>query len=186
MAWLDFLVAFGYPGMFLLNFLGASSIVFPIPYTPALIAAGATGSFHPFLLAIVAGLGSGLGEFVGYGAGYAGRSIVGEGYERKFEAMLKIFNKYGTPAIFVFALTPLPDDLLFIPLGLARYEFIKAFIPCVLGKFLMALILIYIGKTAGWFIGQSWISAFITGIILIIIMYIIFRLDWVKIAERFA
>ncbi len=184
MSWWDPLVALGYPGIFILNFLGASSIVIPIPYTVALIAAGATGYFNPLLLAVVAGLGSGAGELVGYGAGYAGRTLVGEEHERKFKAMLKIFDKYGGPAIFLFALTPLPDDLLFIPLGLARYDFWKAFIYCALGKFSMALILIYVGELAGWFVGGSWITAFITAIVLILIIYGTLRLDWVDIAER--
>ncbi|KXA93285.1 hypothetical protein AKJ37_00485 [candidate division MSBL1 archaeon SCGC-AAA259I09] len=184
MPWWDPLIALGYPGIFVLNFLGASSIVFPIPYTVALLVAGTSHSFNPLLLAAVAGLGSALGEFVGYGAGYAGRKVVGGDYERKFEAMLKIFERYGTPAIFLFALTPLPDDLLFIPLGLARYSFWKAFIPCVAGKFLMALILVYIGSAAGWAFGTNWITALITGIVLIVIIYAVLRLDWVKLADR--
>ncbi|KXA94092.1 hypothetical protein AKJ37_07995 [candidate division MSBL1 archaeon SCGC-AAA259I09] len=39
------------------------------------------------------------------------------------------------------------------------FGFRHIFFPCVLGKFLMALILVYVGETAGWIVGQSWISA---------------------------
>ncbi len=50
--------------------------------------------------------------------------------------MVKLFDKYGPATIFLFALTPLPDDLLFIPLGVMRYPFWKAFIPALFGKML--------------------------------------------------
>ena len=56
--------------------------------------------------------------------------------------MVKLFDRYGPAAIFFFALTPLPDDLLFIPLGVMRYPFLKAFIPALFGKTLMMFILL--------------------------------------------
>ncbi|KXB08372.1 hypothetical protein AKJ56_01480 [candidate division MSBL1 archaeon SCGC-AAA382N08] len=186
MPWWETFVALGYPGILVLNFLGASTIVFPVPYTAALLAAGASGYFNPLLLAVAAGLGSAAGEFVGYGAGYTGRRFIGEKYDRKFRAILTIFRRYGAPAIFLFALTPLPDDLLFVPLGLARYSFWKAFIPCVLGKFVMALVLVLFGSAAGRFFTQSWISALIVAVIFILVIYAIFRVDWVKVAEKYA
>lgn len=186
MTWWQPLVTLGYPGVFLLSFLGASSIIFPIPYTAGLIAFGATGYFDLLLLATIAGLGSAAGEFVGYGAGYAGRKFVSGKHERKFKAMLRIFNKFGAPAIFLFALTPLPDDLLFIPLGLARYNFLKAFIPCALGKFLMCLILVHTGSVAGQMFAAGWLLALVTAVFLVLIIYLVLWVDWVKIADRFA
>lgn len=184
MAWWQVLTGLGYPGIFLISFIGASSIVFPIPYQTALLAAGYTGYFNTVLLAIFSALGAGLGELVGYGAGYAGRGFVSDEREEQFNAMLKIFNRYGVPAIFVFALTPLPDDLLFIPLGIARYNFWKAFLPCVAGKFLMSLILIKVGSIAGLVSGGGWLSAIGTLVFLILVIYLIFRADWVDIANR--
>ncbi len=186
MSWWSPLVGLGYPGVFLLSFIGASSVIFPIPYTTGLLVIGATGYFNSYLLAVAAGLGAGVGEFVGYSVGYAGRGFTGEEYEEKFEAMLRIFKRYGPPAVFVFALTPLPDDLLFIPLGFTRYSFWKAFIPCILGKFLMSFILIRIGVATGQAIAGGWLPALITTVALILVMVLIFRLDWVRIAEKFA
>lgn len=131
-------------------------------------------------------MGSGLGEFVGYLGGYAGRRFVGEEREKQFDAMLRIFNRYGAPAIFFFALTPLPDDLLFIPLGLARYNFWKAFIPCVAGKFAMAYIIVKFGEMVGYFTGGGWLTALATAIMLILVIYFVFRADWVEIANKLA
>lgn len=186
MSWWQPLVGLGYGGIFLLSFLGASSIVIPIPYTAALLAAGAAGQFNLLLLAVAAGLGSAAGELVGYGAGYAGRKVVSGDYERKFDAMLRIFERFGAPAIFVFALTPLPDDLLFIPLGLAKYSLWKAFATCAAGKFVMSLILVHAGFAAGWAFGGGWLSAAVTGVVLVALIVLIFRVDWVKLADRLA
>lgn len=184
MPWWETLVSLGYPGIFILSFLGACTVVFPLPYTAGLVAAGATGYFNLLALAIAAGLGSAVGEFVGYGAGYAGRNFAGGKYESKFKAMLRIFRRYGTPAIFLFALTPLPDDLLFVPLGLARYSFWRAFIPCVAGKFLMSFILVHFGARMGAAFISSWVSMVLFAILMILVIYIILRIDWVKIADR--
>ncbi len=114
---------FGYPGIFLLSFIGAASVIVPIPYTVVLLTISAPQfDFNPLLLAIVAGFGAAVGELVGYGLGYAGRRVVSKKYGRRLNAMLRIFDRFGAPAVFIFALTPLPDDLLFIPLGLMRYS----------------------------------------------------------------
>jgi len=41
---------------------------------------------------------------------------------------------------FIFALTPLPDDLLFIPLGIMRYNLPKTLLAAFFGKLVMLLI----------------------------------------------
>lgn len=186
MPWWQPLVNLGYPGIFLVSLAGASSIIIPIPYWAALLAAGATGQFNPLFLAAASGLGAAVGELVGYGAGYAGRSISSEKYERHFNSMLRIFDRFGVPAIFVFALTPLPDDLLFIPLGLARYSLWKAFLPCVAGKFFMSLIIIYTGSAVSGALMGGWIPALVTMTVLVLIILVFLRIDWEKVMDRFA
>ncbi len=185
-AMLSALGEFGYPGIFLLGFVGAASIIIPIPYTVVLLTISAPQfGFNPILLAIVAGFGAAVGELVGYGLGYAGRRVVSKRHERRLNAMLRIFDRFGMPAVFVFALTPLPDDLLFIPLGLLRYNFWKVFIPCVAGKFLMSLIIVHVGSAAGQVFVGNWILALATAILLILIIIAIFRINWEKLAEKY-
>lgn len=185
MEWWQALAGLGYPGVFLLSFIGASSIIIPIPYTVALLAISATGQFNLFLLAVAAGLGAAVGELVGYGLGYAGRGFVSKKHNRRFNAMRKILDRFGMPAVFIFALTPLPDDLLFIPLGFMRYNFWKVFIPCVAGKFLMSLIIVHVGAAAGQMFVGNWIVALVTAILLILIVIAIFRINWEKLADKY-
>jgi len=171
-----------------LSFIGAASIIFPIPYTVVLLAISTTGQFNPLLLAVVAGLGSAVGELVGYGIGYMGKGVVGKKRERRLNAMLRLFNRFGinrfgAAAIFIFALTPLPDDLLFIPLGLSRYKLWKVFLPCVAGKFLMFLIIAYAGGAVGQLYTESPIFSVLTMILLVLVIIAIFRIDWEKVEK---
>lgn len=107
------------------------------------------------------------------------------------EALVKLFGRYGSLAIFIFALTPLPDDLLFIPLGIMRYKPIKAFIPALLGKILMLFILAYFGRIGANVIllifGESnmWVGMAITAVLLTIILLLLFRIDWEKVLQKY-
>jgi len=180
-------IQLGYPGVFLVSLIGAVSIVYPIPYTLVIIWMGAI--LNPFFVAIAGGLGSGIGELFGYTLGYYGRAIISKERQRKMDYMLKVFNRYGPLAIFVFALTPLPDDLLFIPLGILRYKLLKVFIPCLLGKISMGFILAYGGQVFKNIIeilfgGSSWLTAIVTSMLLILIMIAMLKIDWEKIFEK--
>ena len=171
----------GYGGVLLLSFLGASTVLIPIPYTVVLLSIGP--AFEPVLFAASVGVGSGFGEIVGYGLGYTGRTMLGEKEKKKLQAMLKVFERYGMLAVFLFALTPLPDDLLFIPLGLMRYGLLKALVVCVLGKFLMGLILAYSGHIASELFTSSWVMGPTTAVALATVVFLVFKIDWTKLAK---
>ncbi|MEM2088484.1 MAG: VTT domain-containing protein [Thermoproteota archaeon] len=176
---------YGYLGIFLLSFIGAVSVIFPIPYTVIIYLLGSI--LDPFLIALSGGLGSAVGEFAGYILGYYGRTVISEERRRKMDYMLKIFDRYGVVAIFLFALTPLPDDLLIIPLGIMHYNPVKFLMPCILGKFLMCLILALGGRFSisiieSLFGGEGgWIAPLVTFLLLIGIIVLMLRIDWEKI-----
>ena len=184
---------YGYFGIFLISLIGALSIFFPIPYTVVIFTLG--GLFDPFLIAIVAGLGSAVGEFSGYLLGFYGRKVISVERRRKMEFMVKVFDRFGPVTIFLFALTPLPDDLLFIPLGIMRYSFLRAFIPALIGKISMNFIVAYSGRYAIEIIkdifgeGSDWIAVLLGGllgiVLLIIVMVVMFKVDWEKIFLKY-
>jgi membrane protein YqaA with SNARE-associated domain len=189
----NFAVQYGYLGIFLISLLGAMSIFVPIPYTIVIFILGGLQTFDPLWIAVAAGLGSAIGEFSGYLLGVGGRKVIGDRYKKKMDFLTKLFKKYGPIAIFIFALTPLPDDLLFIPLGIMRYSLLRAFIPALLGKFFSNLIIAYSGRLSLEIVkslfgveseGTSLLIGTIIGIVLLVIVFIImFKLDWEK---RFA
>jgi len=188
--WMEQLACqYGYLGIFLLSLIGALSVVFPIPYT---IVIYLMGSFlDPLLIAVSGGLGSALGELSGYVLGYYGRMLIGEERRRKMDYMLKIFDRYGVAAIFLFALTPLPDDLLIIPLGIMRYNPVKLLIPCVLGKTLMCLILALggrfsIGLIRSLFGGEGgWAATLVTIMLLMGAIILMLKIDWEEIFFKY-
>jgi len=172
----------GYGGIFLISFLGASSILIPFPYTVILLSMAP--AFSPLPFALSAGIGSAFGEGVGYGLGYAGRGTLKENEKMKLDAMLSIFQRWGLLAIFLFAFTPLPDDLLFVPLGMMKYNFWKAISVCAFGKFSMALVLAYSGQVAGNVFTTHWMLALLTAVTLAIVVFLSLRIDWVKLARK--
>jgi len=186
----QFACQYGYFGVFLVSLIGAVSIVFPIPYTLIIYMLGTI--LDPFLIAIAAGLGSGLGEIFGYIMGYYGRAAISEERQRKIDFMLKVFNRYPLSiTIFFFALTPLPDDLLFIPLGIMRYNIVKVFVPAVLGKTLMSFILAIGGQLSIGIIrdmlgggGELW-TTIATAVLLVVIIAIMLKVDWEKVFTQY-
>ncbi|MDI6846834.1 MAG: VTT domain-containing protein [Candidatus Bathyarchaeia archaeon] len=192
--WMESLaLQYGYFGIFLISLIGALSIIFPIPYTVIIFTLG--GIFEPLWIAIAAGIGSAVGEFSGYLLGFGSRRIISEKYKKKMRFLMKIFDRFGPIVIFLFALTPLPDDLLFIPLGVIRYSIIRTLIPALIGKFCMNFIVAYSGRFSIQIIRDifgvesDWISALI-GVILAIVLLIMvfvlmFKVDWEKLFEKY-
>lgn len=172
-----------------MSLIGASSIIIPIPYT--IIIFIIAPQYDPILIAIAGGTGAAVGEFTGYMLGFYGQKIISEERKRKTKFLIKLFGRYGQLAIFLFALTPLPDDLLFIPLGILRYKFIKAFIPAILGKMFMIYLLAYFGRIGADIIllifgeGNMWVGMTITTVLLAIILVILFRIDWEKVFLKY-
>jgi len=183
---------YGYFGIFLLSLIGALSIFFPIPYTVVIFTLGQR--FEPVWIAVAAGLGATVGEFSGYLLGYGGRKAIGEKYKKKMDVLMKVFKKYGPIVVFLFALTPLPDDLLFIPLGVMRYSIVRVLVPALIGKFFMNLIVAYSGRFSIGIIRDifgvesDWVTALIgmilAVILLIAVLIIMFKVDWEKYIEK--
>jgi membrane protein YqaA with SNARE-associated domain len=182
---------YGYFGVFTTSLVGALSILLPVPdslviFTLSGLRVGGMYVFAPVWIAATAGLGSAIGEFSGYLLGFGGRKKITGRYRKNVDFLIKVLNRFGAVAIFVFALTPLPDDLIFIPLGVTRYNPVKAILPALAGKFSMDLILAYGGRYSVGFIqnvfglGGEFMSSllvFMAGVVLTIIM---FRIDWEK------
>ncbi len=185
------LLQYSYFGVFLISFIGTASIIVPIPYTLIIFTLSLTGQWNSTLLIIAGGLGSALGELTGYAVGYFGRSIISEERQRRMTYLVRLFDRYGPVAIFVFAVTPLPDDLLFIPLGIMKYKFYKAFIPALIGKLLMVFILVNSGSIAGGILvglfgesGSTW-GIIITTILLVVVLIALYRIDWEKLLKKY-
>ncbi|RLI34553.1 hypothetical protein DRO53_03275 [Candidatus Bathyarchaeota archaeon] len=186
----------GILGVFAVSFIGASSIFIPIPYHVLIFWIGANTHYNIYLLVAAAGLGSALGEMVGYLAGYAAKKVFSEQRRRRLDAMLRVLlrhKKIWPLLIFFFALTPLPDDVLFVPLGLIQFGFARSFIPCLAGKLFMFYLLVaggrYVGDVARGILGEgggvNLLFTVASIIAFAIILIAMMKIDWEKILSKY-
>lgn len=141
----------GYPGIFLINLIGSASVIFPLPSFIVTFTFGAV--LNPWLVGIFAGLGSALGELIGYVLGRGGKKLIEKKYEKTLKRSKAWMEKHGAFSIIVlFALTPLPDDIIGILCGVINYDVKKFFLASLIGKIIMNLFIAW-----GGFFGVSWV-----------------------------
>lgn len=183
-SWLDGLVeTYGYFGFFVISIFGCMSVFLPVPYVLTIYAFGS--QLDPILLGIVCGLGSAIGEFSAYFIGRGGRQLLEKKYGKRLDSAKLLIQRYGAFGLFLFAATPLPDDLLFIVLGLIKFDLKKALFACFLGKWLMCTIIAYAGKFSYEFVlkmfeGGGFLGVAAGFIILALVIVAMLRIDWTK------
>lgn len=144
----DFLVNYdwlslGYVGIFIVMFFTSATVILPLPGLAVTTLAGAFA--NPLLIGIIGGLGSALGELVGYFFGYGGGEVLNS---KKYTDMKeKLRNSKGIfPIIFIFSLIPNPlFDLAGIASGALKYPVWKFLIACLLGKIIKITLFAYLG-----------------------------------------
>jgi len=200
-------------------FLGDASIGFPVPYPFVLFAISSSiferyndlfGNLQTVLqqapywieimgIAAVSALGCALGELAGYLLGFSAKKLAnGSNSEllRNVDGFGKLIldNKKRTPIyIFLFAMTPLPDDLIFIPLGMIKYPAWKCILPGWLGKIFITTfyclwpIFIQLGIISTGAASDDINSVITEAIMLLItitVMFFIMSFNWNKLLEN--
>jgi membrane protein YqaA with SNARE-associated domain len=179
----NLVVVYGYLGAFLISIIGNFTVFFPVPFVVTIYAFGAT--LNPLLLGLACGIGSTIGEFSAYLIGSGGRRIINERYGKRLETAKLLVQKYGMIIIFVFAVLPLPDDLILIPLGVLRYNLKKAMAAMFLGKFIMCTSVAYAGRYSyafirDIFVSSGWVGGLASIGLLILLIYLMVKVDWTK------
>lgn len=134
---------YGYLGVFIISALSSATLIFPAPGWAIVIAMSKT--LDPFILGVVAGLGSAIGEMTGYLAGDGVRDILNNRIkETKYiEGTVK---KYGIGAIFVFAFIPNPlFDVAGLISGALKIKWWQFLIACAMGRILRYVLLAWLG-----------------------------------------
>jgi len=188
-AWLAGLVnQYGYLGAFAVSVLGNLTILIPVPSALVVYAFGSV--LDPLFLGIVSGIGATVGEFSAYLVGRGGRMALKGNQLERLESVRKIVGKYGAIVVFLFALLPLPDDLLLVPLGVMGYDWRKILVSMLAGKTMMCLVVAYAGALSfGWvkdLFGESGVlGAALSAVALAVIVIALLWIDWEKVAVRF-
>lgn len=158
---------------------------FPTPYTFVVCYSSLPflqmNPFIPIVVALIASFGSMIGEMGGYAVGRGASTLISEERTqslKKYQIFLIEHPKTAPLLVFIFGLTPLNDDFITIPLGIIKYSFLKTIFWCWLGKLGLMLIfsynLINICSLLG---GESWILSIVSLYLIVIIMYIMVKID---------
>ncbi|MEM1678095.1 MAG: VTT domain-containing protein [Ignisphaera sp.] len=177
---------------FLLSLIGCLSVV-PIPYTYILFLMATVYELNPIIVSLGGALGSTLGESIAWLLGRASSSVLqNTKYFQRIEVILRFTKSRSSMALpllaFVFALTPLPDKILFLPLGMLRYNLLKILPATFMGKMVMNIMVIAIGQI--WsvvgeeILGLNELVMFIvTTAVLIAMMSVMMFVKWEKILK---
>jgi membrane protein YqaA with SNARE-associated domain len=148
----DITGGWGYPILWLISLLRASSVLLPIPGSGLTIAAGAVmnplfGIPVPIAVGLTAGTAESIGEFTGYYAGINGGRLM-EG-RRLYETVRRWVQKAPFWTMLVMSFTPSPMfDVAGLAAGAARVP-IRIFYPAILiGKTARAMIMAAAGYWA--------------------------------------
>jgi membrane protein DedA with SNARE-associated domain len=147
---LDSLRRWGYLGIFFIAMAGSATIVLPTPSNVAIFGGGAfldpvLGIPAPLLVGLVAGLGDAIGEFSGYGLGYAGSDLVRR--RRVYQTFERWMGRHGLITIFGLSTFPNPFfDLVGTAAGASRMPAGRFFIAALGGKIIKDTFLAYGGS----------------------------------------
>jgi len=183
----NLVATYGYTGAFLISIFGNFTLFFPVPYVITIYAFGAT--LNPILLGIACGLGSTIGEFSAYFVGRGGRRVIDEKYGKQLETAKMLVQTHGMAIIFLFAVLPLPDDLILIPLGMLRYSLKKAIVAMFAGKLIMCTAVAYAGRYSyaiikDVFASSGWMGGFASTALVIVVIYAMLKIDWTKYIDQ--
>ena len=135
---LAYLIVFG------VTFLSSCTIVLPAPGAAIVIAAASV--WNPVIVALVASVGSTLGETTGYYAGYIGKKIIIDEQNPTYKRAASWMNRYGIWTVLVIAAIPLVlFDVIGLIAGALRLPLWKFLLACWIGRIPKAFLEAYIG-----------------------------------------
>jgi len=144
--------------------------------------------FIPFIVGFIASLGCLVGEMGGYIVGRGASKFISDEKSKKlivYQHYLVDHPKIAALLIFLFGFTPLNDDMLTIPLGLIKFNVKKTIFWIWLGKLCLMLIFAYnIVNICSLLGGDNWILSIVTLFLIVIIVYLMLRVDFVKLFKK--
>jgi membrane protein DedA with SNARE-associated domain len=187
----------GYIGIFLISFIGSIIPFIPVPYFPVLVSSALDKSLDPNVIVLLSTIGAVLAKTIIFIASYYGRNILSKKTKTRMLPLQKLLSKYGGIGVFVAALTPIPDDLVYIPLGIAKYNPSRFALFTFIGKFLLGAIIVWGTVYLGRPIMESFLATtdsndqyttilvtVLSVILLALVLFFTFKFDWAKIIGK--
>lgn len=187
----------GYLILALVNFFGSLIPFVPLPGFLLLATMSVGNQYDLHVLALLSAITATAAKQIIFFISFGGRKIMNEKTRKRMRPFERLVKRYGAAAAFVAAATPMPDDIIFIPLGLAKYNPKRFFIATLTGKIVLSYIIVFISH----YVGLSFVEPFlenvddpttvyigiaIFAVIMTAIIILLLKLDWQRIMAKFA
>ncbi|EIJ65986.1 SNARE associated golgi family protein [Candidatus Nitrosopumilus salaria BD31] len=187
----------GYLSLSLVNFFGSLIPFVPLPGFLLLATMSVGDTFDLHILALSSAITATVAKQIIFYVSYGGRKIINEKTRKRMRPFERLVKRYGAAAAFFAAATPIPDDLVYVPLGLAKYNPKRFFIATLTGKIVLSYVIVLISHYLGLSLVEPfleniddatpvYIGIAIFGVMMTAAVVLLLRLDWARILGRFA
>ena len=187
----------GYLWLGLLSFFGSLVPFVPVPSFILLATMSVGDTFNLHILAILSAVLAAGAKLIIFYVSYRSRRIMDQKTLQRIKPFQRLIKRYGAAAAFVAAATPIPDDMVYVPLGLAKYNPARFFLATLSGKLVLHYIIVAVAHYLGLSVIEPYlenvtdasvvyVGMIIFGISLAAVVFVVLRLDWEKILGRVA
>lgn len=187
----------GYLSLALVNFFGSLVPFVPLPGFLLLATMSVGDTFHLHVLALVSAITATAAKQIIFFVSSRGRKIISEKTRKRMRPFERLVKKYGAAAAFVAAATPIPDDIIFVPLGLAKYNPKRFFIATLTGKIVLSYVIVFVSHYLGLSLLEPlvatiddattvYIGIIIFGAMMTAVVVLLLRLDWARVMGKLA
>ena len=187
----------GYLGLGLVNFIGSLVPFVPLPGFLLLATMSVGDKFDLHVLAILSAVTATAAKQIIFFVSYGGRKIISKRIKDRMRPFERLIKRYGGVAAFFAAATPIPDDLVYVPLGLAKYNPKKFFVATLAGKLVLSYIIVFTSHYLGLSLIEPYLDKIdsatpiylgivIFGASMTAVVILLLRLDWHKVLGKFA
>lgn len=187
----------GYVGLGLVSFFGSLIPFVPIPSFLLLATMSVGHQFDIHILALLSAITSTVAKQIIFTVSSTGRRIITEKTKQRMMPFQRLVKRYGGAAAFVAAATPIPDDLVYIPLGLAKYNPKRFFLATLSGKIILNYVIVLVSHFLGVSLVEPYLEQvenpltiyvgfIVFAVALTAIVVLMFKLDWHKVLGKAA
>ena len=191
-----FAVGDGYIILALVNFFGSLIPFVPLPGFLLLATMSIGNEYDLHILALVSAVSATAAKQIIFYVSFKGRKIISKKTLKRMRPVQRLVTKYGAAAAFVAAATPMPDDIIFVPLGLAKYNPKRFFISTLVGKIVLSYSIVFLYHYLGLSVVEPlvkdlddatpiYIGVVVFGIMMTLVIVLLLRLDWARILGKF-
>ena len=191
-----FAVGDGYIILALVNFFGSLIPFVPLPGFLLLATMSIGNEYDLHVLALVSAVSATAAKQIIFYVSFKGRKIISKKTLKRMRPFQRLVTKYGAAAAFVAAATPMPDDIIFVPLGLAKYNPKRFFISTLVGKIVLSYSIVFLYYYLGLSLVEPlvkdlddatpiYIGVVVFGIMMTLVIVLLLRLDWARILGKF-